>query len=64
MLARERRKPMQIVTEGDRRKELTVLLDQIQAHPERDWTNARRRIATLNKLIGNARASRGTARPH
>ncbi len=55
---------MQIVTEGDRRKELTVLLDQIQAHPERDWTNARRRIATLNKLIGNARASRGTARPH
>lgn len=42
---------MQAVTEGDRRKEVRILLDQIQAHPERDWTVARRRIATLNKLI-------------
>lgn len=46
---------MQAVTEGDRRKELAVLLDQIQAHPERDWTRERRRIATLNKLIAPAR---------
>jgi hypothetical protein len=23
----------------------------VQAHPERDWTEARRRLATLNKLI-------------
>src|SRR3546814_3956319 len=51
MLRPERRKPMQAVTEGDRRKEVRVLLDQIQAHPERDWTKARRRLATLNKLI-------------
>lgn len=42
---------MQAVTEGDRRKEVRSLLDQIQAHPERDWTAARRRIATLNRLI-------------
>ncbi|HEV2596728.1 hypothetical protein [Sphingopyxis sp.] len=42
---------MQAVTEGDRRKEVRTLLDQIQAHPERDWTAARRRLATLNKLI-------------
>ncbi|WP_447760956.1 hypothetical protein [Sphingopyxis panaciterrae] len=42
---------MQAVTENDRRKEVRVLLDQIQAHPERDWTAARQRIATLNKLI-------------
>lgn len=42
---------MQAVTEGDRRKEVRSLLDQIQAHPERDWTQARRRIATLNRLI-------------
>ena len=42
---------MQAVTEGDRRKEVRVLLGQIQAHPERDWTEARRRLATLNKLI-------------
>src|SRR3546814_12249157 len=51
MLRLERRKPMQAVTEGDRRKEVRVLLDQIQAHPERDWTKARRRLATLNKMI-------------
>ena len=42
---------MQAVTEGDRRKEVKILLDRIRAHPERDWTQARRRIATLNKLI-------------
>jgi hypothetical protein len=42
---------MQAVTEGDRRKEVRVLLDQIQAHPERDWSAERRRLATLNKLI-------------
>lgn len=42
---------MQAVTEGDRRKEVRILLDRIQAHPERDWTDARHRIATLNKLI-------------
>lgn len=49
---------MQAVTEGDRRKEVRTLLDQIQAHPERDWTAARQRIATLNKLIGTG------AKPH
>ncbi|MDZ3832252.1 MAG: hypothetical protein U0S50_10585 [Sphingopyxis sp.] len=43
---------MQAVTESDRRKEVRLLLDRIQAHPERDWSAARRRIATLNKLIG------------
>ncbi|WP_176473571.1 hypothetical protein [Sphingopyxis sp. GW247-27LB] len=46
---------MQAVTEGDRRKELAVLLDQIQAHPERDWTRERQRIATLNQLIAPTR---------
>lgn len=42
---------MQAITKGDRRKEIRVLLDQIQAHPERDWSDARRRLATLNKLV-------------
>lgn len=51
MLGAERRKPMQAVTEEDRRKEVRALLDQIQAHPERDWSEVRRRIATLNHLI-------------
>jgi len=45
---------MQAVTEGDRRKEVRVLLGQIQAHPERDWTEVRRRLATLNKLIAGS----------
>ncbi|MGV7122036.1 hypothetical protein [Sphingopyxis sp. 550A] len=48
---------MQAVTEGDRRKELDVLLGQIRAHPERDWSAARRRIATLTKLIAAKPAS-------
>lgn len=42
---------MQAITEGDRRKEIRVLLGHIQAHPERDWSDARRRLATLNKLV-------------
>ncbi|WP_200879086.1 hypothetical protein [Sphingopyxis sp. MWB1] len=46
---------MQTVTEGDRRKEIRTLLNLIQRHPERDWSAARRRIATLNQLVGNAR---------
>ncbi|MBL9069079.1 MAG: hypothetical protein JNM03_03730 [Sphingopyxis sp.] len=45
---------MQAVTEGDRRKELHTLLGRIQAHPERDWSAVRTRIATLNKLIARA----------
>jgi len=45
---------MQAVTEGDRRKEVRVLLGQIQAHPERDWTEVRQRLATLNKLIAGS----------
>lgn len=49
---------MQAVTEGDRRKELATLLAQIQAHPERDWSAARMRIATLNKLVGNELAGK------
>ena len=55
---------MQTVTEGDRRKELAVLLYQIQAHPERDWSSARRRIATLTKLIGNPAPEQRAVRTH
>lgn len=42
---------MQAVTHDDRRKEIRVLLGQIQSHPERDWSAAKRRIAVLNKLV-------------
>ena len=39
------------VTLDDRKKELRSLLDQIRAHPERDWTVARDRIAILNHMV-------------
>jgi hypothetical protein len=55
---------MQAVTEGDRRKEVRVLLEQIQAHPERDWTEARRRLATLNKLIAAPPGKASSPNPH
>lgn len=55
---------MQAVTEGDRRKEVRVLLDQIQAHPERDWTAARQRLATLNKLIAAPPGNPPHPQPH
>jgi len=43
---------MPAITEGERRQEIRVLLGQIQAHPGRDWSAARRRLATLVKLVG------------
>ena len=35
-------------------KELRVLLDQLQAHPSRDATAERQRIAVLKNLIATA----------
>ncbi|GAD48683.1 hypothetical protein NT2_04_00940 [Caenibius tardaugens NBRC 16725] len=43
---------MQEITEKDRRNELRSLLDAIQQHPERDWSEARRRIAVLQRVLG------------
>lgn len=45
---------MQAVTEGDRRKELAVLLERMRTHPERDWSAERARAATLTRLIAAA----------
>ncbi|WP_428679420.1 hypothetical protein [Sphingopyxis sp.] len=45
---------MQAVTEGDRRKELAVLLERMRARPERDWRAERARAATLTRLIAGA----------
>jgi hypothetical protein len=58
MMAPERRKPVQAVTEGDRRKELAVLLERMRARPERDWSAERARAATLTRLIAGASGSR------
>ncbi len=35
------------------KKELRVLLDQIQARPSKDWTEQRGRIRLLNDLIAS-----------
>ncbi|MET0360542.1 MAG: hypothetical protein ABW048_02200 [Sphingobium sp.] len=38
-------------TTEDRKKELKVLLTQMEAHPSRDWTAERERAAVLQKVI-------------
>ena len=35
----------------DRARELRGLLDLIEAHPERAWTEERRRVAVLQRLL-------------
>lgn len=38
-------------TTEDRKKELKILLTQMEAHPSRDWTAERARVAVLQKII-------------
>lgn len=38
-------------TTEDRRKELKVLLAQMEAQPSRDWTAERERVLVLQKMI-------------
>ncbi len=38
-------------TTEDRRKELKVLLTQMEGHPSQDWTAQRERVAVLQKMI-------------
>ena len=49
---------MQPVTMDDRKKELRLLLQQIQERPSHDWSDARDRVALLNNMI--AARERGT----
>lgn len=39
------------VTMEDRRKELRTLLEQIEAHPERDWSSVRERVNVLREML-------------
>ena len=39
------------VTTDDRKKELRLLLRQIQQRPSRDWSEARDRVVLLNHMI-------------
>ncbi|HTH27233.1 MAG TPA: hypothetical protein VL918_02040 [Sphingobium sp.] len=45
---------MDPVTLDDRKKELRVLLEQIQARPSHDWTRERQRIVVLQEMIAAA----------
>ncbi|WP_170304677.1 hypothetical protein [Croceicoccus estronivorus] len=42
---------MEQVTEQDRRNELHSLLENMKQHPERDWTEARKRVAVLRQVL-------------
>ncbi len=42
---------MKEVTEEDRKHELHSLLEQIQKHPERDWTEAKKRVNVLREML-------------
>jgi len=42
---------MDPVTIDDRKKELHMLLAQMQAHPSRDWTRERERVVVLQRMI-------------
>lgn len=42
---------MEPVTMEDRRKELRSLLSQMAEHPERDWSEERKRASVLREMI-------------
>jgi hypothetical protein len=42
---------MQDTTIEDRKKELRTLLDRIEAHPERDFAEERKRVAVLQGML-------------
>jgi hypothetical protein len=37
-----------------REQELRSLIDQIAAHPERDWAEARQRVIVLQRMVAGA----------
>jgi hypothetical protein len=46
------------VTIEDRKKELRMLLERIQAQPSRDWTEERQRIVVIQEMIAAEEARR------
>lgn len=46
-------------TTEDRAKELQTLLQQMRNHPERDWAEARDRVAVLQRMLAGAGAKDG-----
>jgi hypothetical protein len=45
----------------DRKKELAVLLKQIEAQPSRDWTAERERVRVLTEMIAASERSAAPA---
>ena len=45
-------------TMEDRRRELRALLDNIEAHPEKDWSRERQRVAVLQRQLGAEEGTR------
>lgn len=46
---------MKETTMHDREQELRSLLDQMSAHPERDWSEVRERVAVLQTMLAGDR---------
>lgn len=44
---------MQETTTADREQELRTLINQIEAHPERSWTEQRKRVAVLQSQLAS-----------
>ena len=49
---------MQQVTMEDRQRELDGLLGRIKAHPERNWSEERERIAVLQRMLAAEQRAR------
>jgi hypothetical protein len=48
---------MQETTIEHRRHELKGLLDAMKAQPSRDWSEARKRVAVLQRMVGGNHAA-------
>jgi len=48
---------MQPVTIDDRKKELRMLLEKIQARPSHDWSTERERVVVLKQMIADQEKS-------
>lgn len=46
-------------TPAHREQELRSLLNQIAAHPEREWTEARERVVVLQRMLAGSAADEG-----
>ena len=52
---------MQPVTLDDRKKELKVLLQQMQEQPSRDWSAEKQRATVLTEMIAASERGEGLA---